>query len=151
MLKNLKIKYVFISLVISMLLFSGGLRALELDVEEGLQDFISSYRLPDLELQGLSDPFADFRQEAPEINETEEPDEPGEDIERKISPPNFVVTGLVTRGREMVVVIETEDKVKILQPGQSYNGYIFSHKISNRVVFNKEGENFELFADELRK
>ena len=135
-----------IILILILLGFSSSLQAMDLDVEEGLQDFIAGYRLPDLVAEDLRDPFLDFR--PPEIEEPPEPAEEPEEEEEEIPEPEFAVTGLVSRGDDMAAIIEDGDRIEILRPGQSYDNYVFSHRINSRLVFTKEGEQFELFARE---
>ncbi len=141
--------YILFFAVIAVIIFSAPLQALELEVEESLEDFIANYRLSPLEIQELRDPFLDFRASEPEKPEEEEGEENEEEVDDdEISPPEFTVTGLLSRGEELVALIKTGDNVEILHPGQSYNDYVFSHKINDRVVFTKDGEQFELFARE---
>lgn len=123
---------------------------LNIDVEDALQEFVEGYRLSQFEIDELSDPFVDFRSGPPPENDID--GENGqEDIEDElivIEPPEFKVTGVVSRGEELAVVIEDGDAVEILKQGQTLDGYIFSHRLNDRIVFAKEGEQFELFVRE---
>jgi len=141
---------VLTAIIISFLVFAAAvspLQALDLDVEEGLQEFIAGYRLSELQIDELSDPFLDFRPPEPE-EPAEEPAEEPEEEEEEIPEPEFAVTGLVSRGDDMAAIIQDGDRIEILRPGQSYDNYVFSHRINSRLVFTKEGEQFELFARE---
>jgi len=144
-----------IILILILLSFSSSLQAMDLDVEEGLQEFIAGYRLPDLVVQDLRDPFLDFRPPEVEVAEREDPpappadpEVPEEPEEEEITEPDFTVTGLVSRGEDMAAIIQDGDRIEILRPGQSYDDYVFSHRINSRLVFTREGEQFELFARE---
>lgn len=125
---------------------------LDLDVEEDLEEFIQGYQLSQLEIDELSDPFLDFRPPEPEEPEvTEEPEiaEEEEELEEEIiERPAFTVNGLVSRGGELLAVVEHADSVEILRQGQSLNDYVFSHRVNNSIVFVKEGEQFEFFVGE---
>lgn len=111
---------------------------LDVSVDEAIYEFIAGYQMSEFEIDQLADPFADFRPPEPEEpGEIEEPD--------PIEPPQFQVNGVVRRGDQLLIIV---DDGNILRPGESLEGYVFSHTIDHQVIFTKEGEQFELSARE---
>ncbi len=137
--------FAFIFILLFSLLLTHPGQALELDVADDLTDFAAEWRLPAPEIELLRDPFADYRPPEPEPAPAQPgaPDRPAE--EETVSPPDFILQGVVTRrGANSIILVQDGAEVILLRPGETYDGYEFTHYQDNQAHFFKENRQFRL-------
>lgn len=147
--KNSVYYFAFIFILSLFILLAGSGQALELDVAEDLQEFTTEWQIPPPEIELLRDPFTDYRSPEPEPAPAQPgvpdhlPDHPAED--ETVSPPDFILQGVVTRrGDGTVILVQDGADVILLRPGETYEGFEFTHYEGNQAHFFKENRQFRL-------
>ncbi len=118
--------------------------ALELDIFEDLMEFTSKWELTSPEIEILRDPFADYR-----VGVEPEPAAPQAAAPAPqpvvVSPPDFNVQGVVSRGEDRtVILIQDRGEIIMLGLGEVHDGYEFVNFEDNNAYFFKGNRQFQL-------